>query len=118
MFWDVLVREGPLMAVRRLVAIVLGAALAALVFAGPAWAAEEDEDGTAPLHRELPALEEVVRSETSRDLLPERYEPPALFQQLGFPMLVFAGLVVLAVLVLYLAWQPRFARERAEKRRR
>lgn len=100
---------------KRLLGVLL-LALLVLAVAAPAMAVEE-EGGLE--HEELPSYDEIgTGSETSLEFRPEPYEQPSLFAGMLYPLLIIAGVAVLAVLGLYLVWQPRFSEEREAKKRK
>lgn len=79
------------------------------LLAGAAMAVEEGGGGHGP----LPELEEVgSQSEISREYFPEPAEEPVFAPFLVWPLLALGIVVVLAVLVLYLKWQPGFEEQR------
>lgn len=99
----------------RLLGVVVLTLLLVFGVAGAAAAVEAGEDG----HGELPSMEEIGSgSETSQQFYPDEYEPPSIINWLLPPLLGIAVLVTVAMLLLYLWWQPRFAREREERARR
>lgn len=101
---------------KRIACALLFAALALIgVVAAPALAVEEGD----PAQHEAPTIEEVgTQSETAREFFPEAYEAPPVFDYFLWILGGAALLVTIAVLLLYLVWQPRFAEERRTKRRR
>lgn len=103
---------------KRLLGVLMFLLLACLV-AAPAMAVEaEGEEGEVE-QEELPSYDEVGSgSETSLEFRPEPYEQPSIFASLLYPLLVVAGVAVLAVLGMYLLWQPRFSQEREAKKRK
>lgn len=102
---------------KRLLGVLLLALLVVAV-AAPAMAVEEEGE-PAVEHEELPSYDEIGSgTETSLQFRPEPYEQPSLFAGMLYPLLILAGVAVLAVLVLYLLWQPRFSEEREAKKRK
>lgn len=100
---------------KRLLGVLLLGLLVVAV-AAPAMAVEEDGEVE---HEELPSYDEIgTGSETSLQFRPEPYEQPSLFAGMLYPLLILAGVAVLAVLGLYLLWQPRFSEEREAKKRK
>lgn len=98
---------------KRLLGVLMFLLLACLV-AAPAMAVEAEGE-----QEELPSYDEVGSgSETSLEFRPEPYEQPSIFASLLYPLLVVAGVAVLAVLGMYLLWQPRFSQEREAKKRK
>lgn len=100
---------------------VLMMVLLACALAAPALAVEADgdEDDLEVEVEELPSYDEVGSgTETSLEFRPEPYEQPTVFAGLLYPLLLLAGVAVLAVLGLYLLWQPRFSEERKAKKRK
>ena len=86
-------------------------ALFTVALDGPALAVEEDEfeEEEAP---PPPDIEELcVEGTIAAEHCPEIYEEPTWFQWLIYPMLGLGLIVVAALLLFYLWWQPRFARE-------
>lgn len=101
---------------------VLVMMLMSFAVAAPALAVEaEGEEGEEleAEHEELPSFEEVGSgSEISQEFRPEPYEQPSLFKILVYPLAAIAGIAALAILGLYLWWQPRFSQEREAKKQR
>lgn len=90
-----------------------------LFLAAPAFAGEADEELDEPEHTELPSIDEIgTQSERAQEFFPEEYEQPSVFPFMIYPLMLVGGIVIVAVLVLYLVWQPRFSEERKEKSRR
>jgi hypothetical protein len=88
------------------------------LLAGAAMAVEEE--GGAD-HGPMPTLEELgTQSETSQGFFPEPAEQPVFAPFLVWPLLAVGILATLAVLAMYLKWQPGFEEERrkATARRR
>lgn len=103
---------------KRLLGVLL-LLLLACAFAAPAMAVESEGEDPEAEHHELPSYDEIgTGSETSQEFRPEPYEQPTIFAGILYPLLVIAGVVVLGVLGAYLLWQPRFAQEREEKKRK
>lgn len=106
----------------RLLALVVLAALAGLLSAGQARAVEETEPapGATPAEEEDLTMSELRESSSSRaqEFFPDEYQEPSFFQWLSIPMLLVGLVIVLALLFAYLWWQPSFAEERRQKRRR
>lgn len=95
----------------RLLGVVTMLVLLLAGLAAPAMATEA--------RREPPPLEELgTGSEISQRWFPEGAEEQPFTEALVFPLAVLGVGASLVVLVLYLRWQPRFAQERKEKRRR
>lgn len=87
-------------------------ALAAVTVSGPALAVEEDELEPEEEAPPPPDIEELcIEGTIAEEFCPEIYEEPTWFQWLIYPMLGLGLLVIVALLVFYLWWQPRFARE-------
>lgn len=103
----------------RLAGIVVLVLLLGLVATAPALGQDAGETETeGAVEEEPPDIEEIVRSTTAEQFLPEPYEEPAWFRFLLFPLLGVGVVAVTAVLLLYLKWQPYFAEERSRRRRR
>ncbi len=100
-----------------LVALLAALALLAATLAAPA-AAQEDELDPDVLEEQAeeeppPDIEELCREGTiAEEFCPEFYEQPTFFQFILYPLLGVGLLVVSLLVLLYLVWQPRFARER------
>ncbi len=93
-------------------------ALAGVAVSGPVLAVEEDEleveEAPPP-----PDYEELCREGTiAEEYCPEPYEEPSWFQWLIYPLLIAGLVMATGMLVAYLIWQPRFAREREENKSR
>lgn len=88
------------------------------VLAVPATAVEEG--GEAPQESgPAPGIDEIgTQNEVSGEFLPEPAEEPPFMKWLYFALAAVAVLALIAVTLLYLVWQPRFATERRSKRRR
>jgi hypothetical protein len=104
------------MLARFVSAATMAAVLLVGLLAGAALAVEaEGEGGHAP----LPPLEEVgTQSELSQQFFPEEAEEPVFAPFLAYPLLVIGILVALFILIMYLRWQPKFARETEKSARR
>ncbi|MFO8076805.1 MAG: hypothetical protein ACQETV_06040 [Actinomycetota bacterium] len=101
----------PLLAAAPALLVALLAALALTLAVAPPVAAVEDDAEAA--EEPPPDIEELCREGTiAEEFCPERYEQPALFQFILYPLLGVGLLVVTLIVLLYLVWQPRFARER------
>jgi hypothetical protein len=93
----------------------LMALVALAVLSGPALAVEEDAPEEAP---PPPDIEELCQEGTiAEEFCPDTYEEPAWFQWLIYPLLIVGLVMVTVMLVVYLTWQPRFAREAEEKKK-
>jgi hypothetical protein len=94
---------------KRLVGVLL---LALLLFqAVPAYATEgAPAEGEAP----PPEYSEICNPENKAvyENCPQEYEQPTVFAAILWPLLGLAGLAAIALLLMYLWWQPRFAQER------
>lgn len=98
----------------RLVGVVsLVAMLSVGVLTGAALAVEGPDAGPRPTLDEL-----GTQSEVSRDFFPEEAESPVFTDFLLYPLLIGGLLAALAILGLYLKWQPDFEQERAKASRR
>lgn len=87
------------------------AAPAGAVEDGEAEEMAEEEDAPTP-----PEFEEVCgEGAPAEDFCPEPYEEPSWFRWLLRPLLIVGFFIVTALLVAYLVYQPRFARERDEE---
>lgn len=97
--------------VLAIVCLVLGA------LAGPALAVE---GGEAPAEQhQAPTIDEIgQRNEITEEFFPEEAEPPPWTQWLYYPLLIVGLLAAALLLFRYLQWQPRFAEERRNRRRR
>lgn len=94
---------------------VLMVVFMAVALALPALAVEAEGGGEV----EMPSYDEIGSgSETSMSFRPEPYEQPTVFAGLLYPLLALAAVAVVAVLGLYLVWQPRFSEEREAKKRK
>lgn len=100
--------------------IVLALMLVLLVaVSAPAWAAEEGAEIAPEEDHPAPSIDEIgTQNEVSQQYLPEPAEPPPFMRFLYVPLVVAGILVIVALLALYLTYQPRFAEERRSKRRR
>ena len=86
--------------------------------ASPALAVEEDELEAPEEEPELPDFEELCEEGTlAAEYCPETYEEPSWFQWMNYPLLIVGLLIVTGLVVAYLFWQPRFAREEQDTRR-
>lgn len=93
------------------VVVVLIAAMAM-----PAAAVEGEGGGHGHEDKEM---EEVgTGSETAKEFRPEPFEQPQFFQWIVYPLAALGIVVALAVLGLYLLWQPEFGREAEEKKKK
>ena len=93
--------------------MVLLAALSAPALATEAGGTEPAETGPAP------SIDEIgTQNEVSQEHLPDESELPLFQRWLYVPLAVAGVLIVVALLFLYLTYQPRFAEERRSKRRR
>lgn len=102
-----------------LLAGLLAVALA-LGWASPALAVEEDipDPDEAAEEEPPPDIDELCQEGTiAAEFCPERYEEPSWFQWLIYPLLIVGLVMAVLLLIAYLTWQPRFAREREEKRK-
>jgi hypothetical protein len=100
---------------RLIGAVVVALLLAGTLFAGAALAVEAEPHGPT----ELPGIDEIgSQSEIAREHFPEPYEAPSVMPKLLYPMLIVAVIATIAILGLYLLWQPRFAEERKSKTKR
>lgn len=100
--------------------VVLALMLVLFVAVSPPALAVE-EGGEAPAEEEGPApgIDQIgTQNEVSQQYLPEPAEPPPFMRFLYVPLVVGGILIVGALLLMYLVWQPRFAEERRSKRRR
>ncbi|HWH32746.1 MAG TPA: hypothetical protein VNU01_08745 [Egibacteraceae bacterium] len=99
---------------KRLLGVVLLAVLAVAGLAGPVAAVEEGDHG--PVRHELPSIDEVgSQSDTAREFFPPEYEQPPVFPWFGWPLLIGGLVLTLWVMLSYLVFQPRFAKERKAK---
>lgn len=89
------------------------------VLAGPAWSATEGE-AVAPAEDDQHVTIDDIGSnnEVSDKYKPEAAEAPPFMRFFYLPLVIGGFLIVGALLMMYLAWQPRFAEERRSKRRR
>ena len=93
-------------------------ALAAATVTGPALAVEEDELQPEEEAPPPPDIEELcIEGTIAEEFCPEAYEEPSWFQWLIYPMLGLGLLVVTVLVIFYLWWQPRFAREQEDSQR-
>lgn len=93
------------------VVVVLIAAMAL-----PAAAVEGEEGGHGHEDKEM---EEIgTGSETAKEFRPEPFEQPQFFQWIVYPLAALGIVVALAVLGLYLLWQPEFGREAEKKKKK
>ncbi len=101
----------------RLVSAAMMAAVLLVGLLGGAALAVEAEGGGG--HEPLPSITEIgTQNEVSRQFFPEEAEEPVFAPFLAYPLLVVGILAVLAILILYLRWQPKFHQERASSGRR
>lgn len=101
-------------AVRTLAALLLALALA-LPGAIPVLAVEDapagEEAEPAPT-----SLEQVAQdNEVVQEFLPEEFVQPSVFPPILYALLGVGLLITIALLALFLLWQPRFAQERAAR---
>lgn len=100
----------------RLPVVVALAVVLACLFAAPAFAIEAgppSEGGPAP------SIDEIgTQNDVSSQYLPEPAEAPPFMRFFYVPLIIGGFLIVGALLMRYLQWQPRFAEERRSKRRR
>ena len=90
-----------------------------VAFSAPAMAAEEATEAAAEEDHGAPSIDQIgTQNEVSQQYLPEPAEPPPFMRFLYVPLVVAGILVIVALLFLYLTYQPRFAEERRSKRRR
>lgn len=105
----------PAQALALLTALLLVWTLA-LPLAAPALAVEEGEaveEAEAPAP---PEFDEICgEGAPTADFCPEPYEEPSWFRWLVRPLVIVGFLLVTALLVAYLVYQPRFAQEREEE---
>jgi hypothetical protein len=103
-------------------AVVLAGLLALMsVAALPAAATEAaSEGGAAPTEdAEHLTVEDIGSgSDTAEEYKPEPTEAPPFMRFFYIPLIIAGFLIVGALLMLYLAYQPRFAEESRSKRRR
>lgn len=103
---------------------VLGMLLFLLALAVPALATEGgaelpdgaqggDEEGAQP-----ETIEELGVDDAATEFLPDAYQEPTVFPPILYGLLGVAVLMAAGMLLLYLLWQPRFARERTQQGRR
>lgn len=104
---------------RVLSLIALGMVLLCAL-AAPAFATEA-EGGAVPAEgeEEPVTIDDIgTNNEVSNQYKPEPAEAPPFMRFLSWPLAVAGFVVVMALLLRYLQWQPRFAEERRSKRRR
>lgn len=102
------------MSKRRLGVCTLVVAVVMAAMALPAAAVEGGGGGGEDVE-----MEEVgTGSETAQEYRPEPFEQPAFFDWILYPLAALGIVVTLAVLGLYLLWQPEFGREAEEKKKR
>ena len=105
---------------QRLLGVLAIAFLVLGVLAGPVAATEGGE--TAPVAEEQPhspTIEEIgQRNEITEEFRPEASELPPWSLWLLYPLLAVGILAAAMLLMRYLQWQPRFAEERRNRRRR
>lgn len=95
------------------------ATLFVLALAAPAFAVEEGGEIAPEEQGPAPGIDEIgTQNEVSSQYLPEPAEPPPFMRFLYVPLVIAGIFIVVLLLLLYLAWQPRFAEERRSKRRR
>lgn len=101
-------------------AAVLAVVMALLSLAAMPAAATEAEGGAAPTEdSEGLTIEDIgSNNEVSNAYKPEPAEAPPFMRFFYVPLIIGGFLIVGALLMLYLTWQPRFAEERRSKRRR
>jgi len=89
---------------------VLVLVLLALVMAAPAGATEAPAEEGA----EAPAYEDICNEANPVVLehCPASYEQPSVFPPILYTLLIISAVIAVALLVLFLLWQPRFAQER------
>ena len=94
-------------------------AMTALFLRAPAAPAAAVE-ATAPAEEgPAPGVEEIgQQNDIANQYRPEQTELPPFQRFLYVPMVIAGILIVVALLLQYLRWQPRFAEERRTKRRR
>jgi hypothetical protein len=103
---------------KRLVG-VLAIVLFALGLLGAPAAATEGETAPAGEQEPAPTIDQIGQhNEITQEYFPEPSEPPQWTQWLYYPLLIMGVLAAAMLLLRYLQWQPRFAEERRNRRRR
>ncbi len=102
-------------AVRALAVLLLALALV-VPGAGPVLAVE-DAPAVGEEAEPVPtSLEQVAQdNEVVAEFLPEPYEQPSVFPPILYALLGVGLVITVALLLLFLLWQPRFAQERAAR---
>ncbi len=110
-------RVAPLGSLRVTVLLAVVLVLMCAV-AAPAFATEAG--GAAPTEAdEHVTIDDIgTKNEVSNQYRPEPAEAPPFMKWLSVPLAIAGVLVTLALLFMYLTWQPRFAEERRSRRRR
>lgn len=106
---------GPLLATLLAVLVALGAS----ALLAPAHAVEDEVPEPGEEEEEPPPdIDELCEEGTiAEEFCPETYEEPSWFQWLIYPLLIVGLVMVTLMLIAYLTWHPRFAKEREEKLR-
>jgi hypothetical protein len=70
--------------------------------------------GATEAGAEAPAYEDICNEANPVVLehCPPSYEEPSVFPPILYTLLIIAAVIAVALLVLFLLWQPRFAQER------
>lgn len=104
----------------RLPVVVALVVVLSCLFAAPAFAVEDEAGAGAPSEEgHSPSIDEIgTQNEVSSQYLPEPAEAPPFMRFFYVPLIIGGFLIVGALLLRYLQWQPRFAEERRSKRRR
>jgi hypothetical protein len=89
---------------------VVALVLLVLAMGVPAGATEGGAEEPPP----PPEYEEICNPDNPVVLenCPPAYEEPSVFPPILYGLLVIAAVIAVALLLLYLVWQPRFAQER------
>lgn len=91
--------------------LLVGASVPALAVEDEVPDPDEAEEEEPP-----PDIEELCAEGTiAEEFCPDTYEEPSWFQWLTYPLLIIGLVMVALMLIAYLTWQPRFAKEHEEK---
>lgn len=102
----------------RLAAVLALVLTLLALLAGPASATEGEAVAPAEDNQHLTIDDIGSNNEVSNKYKPEAAEAPPFMRFFYLPLVIGGFLIVGALLMMYLAWQPRFAEERRSKRRR
>ena len=102
----------------RLAAVLALVVTVLALVAGPALATEGEAVAPAEDEQHVTIDDIGTNNDVSNKYKPEEAEAPPFMRFFYVPLVVGGFLIVGALLMMYLKWQPRFAEERRSKRRR